>query len=47
MYTESFDEAMQNLIIFGKSLQKPFGLWYDFIDKELKSTRRLKTHLND
>ncbi|CAD8116452.1 unnamed protein product [Paramecium sonneborni] len=47
MYTESFDEAMQSLIIFGKSLQKPFGLYYDFIDKELKSTRRIKTHLND
>ena len=29
MYTESFEEAMQNLIIFGKSLRKPFGLYYD------------------
>ncbi|CAD8057325.1 unnamed protein product [Paramecium sonneborni] len=46
MYTDNFEEAMQNLIIFGKSLQKPFGLYYDCIEKELKATKRIKTHLN-
>ncbi|CAD8049191.1 unnamed protein product [Paramecium primaurelia] len=47
LYSEDFDEVIQELIMFGKSLQKPFGLYYDFVEKELKATKIIKTHLQN
>ncbi|CAK82056.1 unnamed protein product (macronuclear) [Paramecium tetraurelia] len=47
LYCESFDEVIQELRMFGQSLQKPFGLYYDFVEKELKATKVIQTHLQN
>ncbi|KAM3143449.1 hypothetical protein pb186bvf_004510 [Paramecium bursaria] len=47
MYTESFEEAFHHLLQFGSSLSKPFKTYYDFQTKQIKSDRRIITHLSE
>lgn len=47
MYAETFEEAIQNLLQFGENMSKPFKPYYDFTTQEVKSDRRIVTHLND